>query len=330
MEILNKINDMLVARFGELGPLYAVGLLGVLFVLLTLPVLLKKREDPLDKLKQITHSPRTTKTETPQRRLRQGSKSAQKLDKFATFLEPQNEADYSAARLKLMRAGYRSKSSVRTFHFAQFALGLGFLFFGLLYAVIASATGEISTQQLVLSIVIPGGVGYYLPKYWVERRVGTRQEEIINGFPDSLDMMLVCVEAGQSLDQSIIRVSREIRAGFPALAEEYEIVAHEIKAGKDKIQVLKDMAERCGVNDISSFVTVLVQSATFGTSIAEALRVYAGEMRDKRVMRAEEKANKLPTKLTLGTMLFTVPPLLIILIGPSVYRVANMMTLASQ
>ena len=90
-------------------------------------------------------------------------------------------------------------------------------------------------------------------------------------------MMLVCVEAGQSLDQSIIRVAKEIRAGFPALAEEFEIVAHEMKAGKDRIQVLRDMAERAGVPDVASFVTVLIQSATFGTSIAEALRVYAAK-----------------------------------------------------
>ncbi len=135
-------------------------------------------------------------------------------------------------------------------------------------------------------------------------------------------MMLVCVEAGQSLDQAIIRVSKEIRAGYPALADEFEIVAHEMKAGKDKTNVLRDMSERAGVPDVASFVTVLIQSATFGTSVAEALRVYAAEMRDKRIMRAEEKANTLPTKMTLATMLLTVPPLLIILIGPSVYDIA--------
>ncbi|MEL7027417.1 MAG: type II secretion system F family protein, partial [Pseudomonadota bacterium] len=93
-------------------------------------------------------------------------------------------------------------------------------------------------------------------------------------------------------------------------------------AGKDKVQVLRDMAERTGVNDVQSFVTVLIQSASFGTSIAEALRVFSDEMRDKRVMRAEEKANTLPTKMTLATMMLTVPPLLIILIGPSVYEIA--------
>jgi len=325
MSFIQSINDTLIAQFGQMGPFYAMGMLGVVFIIVTLPILLKRREDPLDRLKQAGAAPRRAKRDnTPERKLRQSSKSAEKLDKFATFLEPQNEEEFSAARLKLMRAGYRAKGSVRTFHFAQFALGMGFLFLGVLYAVFAASTGGISTQGMILSIIIPGGAGYYLPKYWVERRVQKRQEEIINGFPDSLDMMLVCVEAGQSLDQSIVRVAHEIRAGFPALAEEYEIVTYEMKAGKDKVQVLKDMGERCGVNDVSSFVTVLVQSATFGTSIADALRVYASEMRDKRVMRAEEKANKLPTKLTLGTMLFTLPPLLIILIGPSVYRVAQM------
>jgi tight adherence protein C len=118
-------------------------------------------------------------------------------------------------------------------------------------------------------------------------------------------------------------VGKELRAGFPALADEYEIVAWELKAGKERIQVLRDMAERAGVPDVASFVTVLIQSATFGTSIAEALRVYSEEMRDKRVMRAEEKANTLPTKMTLATMMLTVPPLLIILIGPSVYAVGE-------
>ena len=150
-----------------------------------------------------------------------------------------------------------------------------------------------------------------------------RKQAIINAFPDSLDLMLVCVEAGQSLDQSILRVSHELRTGFPELAEEFEIVSQEAKAGKDKTTVLKDMAERCGVPDISSFVTVMVQSAQFGTSISDALRVYASEMRDKRVMRAEEAANKLPTKMTLATMMLTVPPLMAILIGPSIYAIST-------
>jgi tight adherence protein C len=209
------------------------------------------------------------------------------------------------------------------YHFAQFALGISFLILGVIYAIVNSATSDqdLTTQQMLMYILLPGVLGYMGPKYWVNRRVQSRQEEITNGFPDALDMMLVCVEAGQSLDQSILRVSKEIRAGFAALADEFEIVAHELKAGKDRVTVLRDMGERAGVADVSSFVTVLIQSASFGTSISDALRVYAGEMRDKRVMRAEEKANTLPTKMTLATMMLTVPPLLIILIGPSIYEI---------
>jgi tight adherence protein C len=235
-------------------------------------------------------------------------------------------------QLQLRQAGYQSKDAVRYFHFAQLVLGILGLIGGVLYfSLVLSADGtEVTTQKMVMYTVGPGGIGYYIPQYWITRRVEARKEEITSGFPDSLDMMLVYVEAGQSLDQSIVRVARELHASYPALAEEFDIVAYEMKAGKDKETVLNDMGERCGVQDVSSFVTVLVQSTAFGTSIADALRVYAGEMRDKRVMRAEEAANKLPTKMTLATMMLTVPPLLIILVGPSVHGITKMNNMGGQ
>jgi tight adherence protein C len=321
MQYLDAVNTLLIEMLGPLGPLIAVGGLGLLLILITLISMPSARQDPMEKLRQAARGERDAAAPTPGKALRHDDKAGKKLDRFAGFLEPKDEKELSSARLKMMQAGYRAKSSVRAFHAAQFALGMGFLVLGVLYAVISSATGDISTTKLIISVLGPGLVGYYLPKYWIERRRGAREQEITDGFPDALDMMLVCVEAGQSLDQSILRVAREIRAGYPALAEEFEIVSHEMKAGKERVAVLKDMATRCGVTDVNAFVTVLIQSATFGTSIADALRVYAGEMRDKRVMRAEEKANVLPTKLTLGTMLLTVPPLMIILIGPSVYGI---------
>ncbi len=321
--LLANTNEFLTGTFGEFGPLILVGVLGMLMILLTLPLLLRKNKDPLDKLRAQARGTAEENDESKAKRLRASGNRKDKLEKYSSFLEPQDEDEYSAVALKLLQAGYRGKNAVRTYHFLQFALGLGLLGLGVVYAIVLSATGEPSTQALILSVLIPGAAGYMLPKYWVTRRQASRQEEITNGFPDSLDMMLVCVEAGQSLDQSILRVSKEIRAGFPALADEFEMVAHEQKAGKDKIQVLRDMSERAGVPDVQSFVTVLIQSASFGTSIAEALRVFSSEMRDKRVMRAEEKANTLPTKMTLATMMLTVPPLLIILIGPSVYEIAQ-------
>ncbi|WP_099826690.1 type II secretion system F family protein [Oceaniglobus indicus] len=317
---MEMIFDMLTDKLGPAGPLYAVGGLGLLLVALTLPVLMKRRADPLDKLAKARRA--ESEKQGKGVSLRNSSKT-DKLEKYSNFLEPQNDEEYSSVRLKLMQAGYRSKTAVRTFHFAQFALGILLLVIGVLYAILSSATGEPTTQSLILSILIPGAIGYMAPKYWVTKRQQQRREEITNGFPDSLDMMLVCVEAGQSLDQAIVRVSKEIRSGYPALADEFEIVSHEIKAGKDKVSVLRDMAERAGVTDVASFVTVLIQSATFGTSVAEALRVFSAEMRDKRVMRAEEKANTLPTKMTLATMMLTVPPLLIILLGPSIYNIVE-------
>jgi len=315
---METLNEMIVAQMGPLGPLMLVGGLGVAMVLLTLPFLMKRRADPMDKLAQLRKAAKSGTGPS----LRSGNRN-DKLEKYSNFLEPQNEEEYSAIRLKLMQAGYRSKDAVRTFHFAQFALGIGLLVLGVMYAILTSQTGTPTTKALILSVLIPGCVGYMAPKYWVTKRQQQRREEITNGFPDSLDMMLVCVEAGQSLDQSIIRVARELRAGFPALADEYEIVSNEVKAGKDKVMVLREMSERAGVTDVASFVTVLIQSATFGTSVAEALRVFSAEMRDKRVMRAEEKANTLPTKMTLATMMLTVPPLLIILLGPSIYQIVE-------
>ena len=327
--LYQQATTMVTEQFGELGPLLVVGVLGMFLILLTLPILLKKQRDPLDKLREAAQASARGGDEDTKRLRRGRGKNANKLDKYSSFLEPQDEKQYSEVKLKLLQAGYRSKDAVRTYHFLQFALGVSLLILGVIYAIYASATGEPSTQALILSIVIPGGIGYMMPKYWVTKRQQMRQEEITNGFPDSLDMMLVCVEAGQSLDQSIIRVSGEIKAGYPALAEEFEMVANEMKAGKDKTSVLRDMSERAGVADVSSFVTVLIQSASFGTSISEALRVFSAEMRDKRIMRAEEKANKLPTKMTLATMMLTVPPLLIILIGPSIYSIATTLSNAN-
>ena len=323
VDLTSEAWAFLIAAFGPMGPFFAMGAFGALLIALSVPVLLRKKPDPLDKL--ATHGVQRAplpaaaggKPEESVRLRYDGGGS--RLDKFAPMLEPKDQKELGKTRLKLVQAGYRGRSAVSTFHLSRFALGIAALFIGVVSVFVR--TEEPTMPMLLTSVLLPGAIGYFLPSYWVNRRVQQRQQDITNGFPDSLDLMLVCVEAGQSLDQAILRVAREIKPGYPTLAEEFEIVANEMRAGKDRVTVLRDMAERCGVNDVASFVTVLVQSATFGTSISDALRVYASEMRDKRVMRAEEKANVLPTKLTIGTMLFTVPPLLIILVGPSMYDI---------
>ena len=323
---MQALMETMTDALGPFGPLIAVGVLGFVLILIAVQILVRESKDPLEKIKRASRS--GVDTESEKKRLRSGKRN-DKLDKYANFLEPKDEKSLSQIRLTLMQAGYRDRDAIRYYHFAQFAFGIGFLILGVLYFVVFVAGNEgTTTQQTILYILGPGAAGYLFPKYWVTKRLQQRQQEITDGFPDSLDMMLTCVEAGQSLDQSIIRVANEIRVSYPALADEYEIVAHQIKAGRDKPSVLNEMAERCGVMDISSFVTVLVQSQSFGTSVADALRVYAAEMRDKRVMRAEEKANKLPTKMTLATMMLTVPPLLIILVGPSVLGIMELFSMS--
>jgi len=320
--MLTALHDMITAQMGPMGPLLVTGGLGLALVFVTLPFMVRKKAEPFDKLKATNRAvDRSADRASREAELRRSSDRNDKLNKFAHFLEPQDKEQMSAARLKMLRAGYRSKNSVRMFHAMQFLLGIGLLVAGMAYTFFVSRVQTLDLQAMAMSTLLPAAAGYYLPTYWVQRRLQTRQQNITEGFPDALDMMLVCVEAGQSLDQSISRVAKEIAPAYPDLAEEFEIVSQEVRAGKERVTVLRDMSERVGLADITSFVTTMIQSATFGTSISEALRVYSAEMRDKRVMRAEEKANTLPTKLTLGTMFFTVPPLMVILIGPSIHGV---------
>lgn len=318
---MGTVMDSLTTVLGPMGPLLVLIFVALVLIIIAIAMLLQKPKDPFDKLAPTTAAPSADKAPKAGAALRAPT-AKDKLARYASFLEPQNAAEFSAIRLKLTQAGYRSKNAVRVYHFLQFAMGIGGLTLGGIYALVQNSTAMVTTQDLVLMIFIPGGAGYLLPKYWVTRRQQERQKAITNAFPDALDLLLVCVEAGLSLDQSLIRVAQELRSGYPELAEELDIVSLETKAGKDRSVVLRDMAERTGISDIASFVTVMVQSAEFGTSLSEALRVYSAEMRDKRVMRAEEAANKLPTKMTLATMLLTLPPLMMILVGPAIYAIA--------
>ncbi len=304
--------------FGPAGPFYVIAAIGALLVVVAAPFAFRRRPDPVDRLERMNRGGGGDDEAGASETLRLDREKA-RFEALAPYLEPSDEGQLSEVRARLLRAGYRSRSAVRVFYLARAGIALGLVTFMLL--VIGLATEQPDPARLVVVSGLAGIFGYLAPSWWVARRRQQRQREMQDGFPDSLDLMLVCVEAGQSLDQAIIRVAHEIRDAHGALSEEFQIISAEMRAGKDRALVLRDFAERSGVSDISAFVTVLVQSIAYGTSISTALRVYAGEMRDKRIMRAEEKANTLPTKLTLGTMFFTVPPLMLILIGPSLIEI---------
>ncbi|MEY4697591.1 MAG: hypothetical protein RIT14_2019, partial [Pseudomonadota bacterium] len=293
--LFTQIDAVLAAHFGPLGLPLAAGGLGVMIFVSALPIVLLKKRDPFDRLRgDPADRPGRDGTARHLGALRARLGKGSRLDRFAPFLEPQDQRQMSQARLRMLRAGYRSRHAVRLFHAAQFLLGMGMLLAGTAYAAVIPG-GLDTLQSIAKHVLLPAAAGYWLPQYWVTRRIALRQEAIIAGFPDALDMLLVCVEAGQSLDQSMARVARELGATCPPLAQEFGIVSQEVRAGKDRVSVLRDMSERLGLADITSFTTTIIQSATFGTSIGDALRVYSAEMRDKRVMRAEEKANALPT-----------------------------------
>ena len=238
---------------------------------------------------------------------------------YKKYLTPGSEKKLNTVRNLLLRAGYRGISAVRIFYAARIALGGAAFLISVI--VIMPVMGEMPAYLTVLTMLLMVLMGFFLPWFWVERTCQYRKMQIQDSFADVLDLLLVCIEAGHGFDQALNRIVRELETSDLALTDELLVITRELRAGKERHQVLGDFAERTGVDDIKSFITVIKQADKFGVSIAQALRVYSHEMRDKRYTRAEEKANMLPMKLALGAILFTVPPAIIIMVGPSIIMV---------
>lgn len=299
-----------------------VGVVGIMIILLgAVYWFIQERNDPLRKLATANAASVEAEGSKRVKSMKPTKSRAAFLENYSKMLEPQARDEMEEARLEMIRAGFYDEDAVRIFNFAKLAGGLGGLALGfVLYNFLVSAE-ETSMQQMLFMIGAPAMIGYFLPKMHVNSQRKKRVDQIAMGFPDALDMLLVCVEAGQTMDQAIPRVGKEMRSSYEFLADELETVAYQIKAGKERATVLRDFADRCDNDDIKAFVNTLITAQAYGTSISDALRVYTLEMRDKRVMRAEEKANKIPTKMTLCTMAFTLPPLLIVLVGPAIVTI---------
>lgn len=237
------------------------------------------------------------------------------LSRFEEFVTPTKESDLAIIRKRLVRAGYRLPSAVRVFYAAKAALSLALTIVAAILLAIFGAT--LPFPAMVAAVIVPALLGFLLPSFWIERQTQRRREAAELGFPDVLDMLLVCVEAGNSLDQACRRVAKEIADVQVVLAEEFGIINDELRAGKQRSEVFSDFADRLNVPDLRAFATILKHSEEFGVSIGDTLRVYASEMRYKRVMRAEEKANLMPVKIAMGSILFTVPPTMLVMAAPS-------------
>jgi tight adherence protein C len=246
------------------------------------------------------------------------------------LVAPSDERERLAVRLRLVQAGFRGAHAVRNYYLIRTGLGLllplplligtfGFALNAGSFTVDLPFVGISASSTLVLLALLVC-LGFYLPPLCLRRRIRHRQRAIREGFPHALDLMQVAVQAGLGFDAALAKVGEELQTAHPALAEEFRTVVLELRAGKPRDRVLQDLARRTGVEEINSFQTVMNQSIRYGTSISDALEVYSKEMRHKRIMRAEELASQMPVKMSLVMVMFLLPTLFLIFMGPVAIR----------
>jgi tight adherence protein C len=228
-----------------------------------------------------------------------------------------------ALRGRLIAAGYTGPGAPRAYTLLRLTLviGLPVLLLGWIWL-----TGSRPSMFKLYFYAITAAVfGLYGPSLFIRAKADRRQREIINGFPDALDLMLVCVEAGLGLEAAFARVGEEMTVSHPLLAEQLGAVVLELRAGRSREDALRRMADRAGTDEIRAFATLLIQSTKLGSSIAQTLRIYASEMREKRRMRAEEKAHRLPVLLSIPLVVCMLPVMIGVLMLPAIIRVVRVM-----
>lgn len=240
---------------------------------------------------------------------------------MAKLSAPKEGWEASSLRVRFMQAGLRDASWPVVFFAAKTVLALLLPGLYMAYQGITSVAFTLNTHVLILLLL--ASIGYYLPNMVLSSAMRRRQRELMDALPDALDLMTVCVEAGLGLDAAMGRAASEIGLRSQALADELNLVALELRMGVKREHALRNLALRSGVDDISSFVAMLVQSDRFGTNVADALRVQAETMRTHRRLRAEEAAAKIPLKMLFPLIFFIFPSLMLVLMGPamiSIYR----------
>lgn len=242
------------------------------------------------------------------------------LGSLASVLVPNAGAERGRIERQLYRAGLRSDGAAATFFACKAGVALGM---PVAWLMAARAIPAMSSYTVWLLAGVALFIGLVAPNRWLQRRVERRQRALRNGFPDALDLLVICVEAGLGLAAAIERVGDELRFSHPELAEELMLVNVEMRAGVEREAALRNLAQRTGLDDIRGLVGLLVQTVRFGTSVADTLRVFSEEFRDKRTQRAEEQAAKLGTKLIIPLILCEFPAFFVVAIGPAVLRLID-------
>jgi tight adherence protein C len=228
-------------------------------------------------------------------------------------LAPPSAAEARKVQKELMHAGFRSANGPVIYRGLQL---VSLAFFPAAVAFGCAIFGRPLSSALIY-IIIAVGVGGYLPRFVLKRMIKRRQLLLRWGLADALDLMVVSVEAGLGLNAALVRVGEELRSVHPDMSDEFEITNLEIRVGRERDEALRNLSERCGIDDLKSLVAMLIQADRFGTSIARAVRVYADSLRTKRRQRAEQAAQKAAVKLLMPLALFLFPTLFIVILGPA-------------
>ena len=291
----------------------SITFLATVLVLLAVVYAFSSGAQPIaERLTRLWHP----RTEEPEARFRQKQKErVQRVLTDVGKLLPASSKTLSHTHRLMVRAGYRRPEAVRAMQGTKILLPLVLL--GLVYF-----TGFYK-QSPVLILAAASLVGFLLPEIWLTWRVRRRQHRMRLALPDALDLLVVCVEAGLGLDQAILRVAQELRIAHPDLCEELQLVNLEMRVGKTRIEALRELGLRTGVDDIKSLVAMLIQTDRFGTSLAQSLRVHSDSMRTKRRQRAEEMAAKTTVKMVPPLVFFIFPALFVVILGPGLISVVR-------
>ncbi len=224
---------------------------------------------------------------------------------------PKSPKEMGRLRRRLAAAGYTQPAAAVIYSLAE--VGLPIVLLAVPLMVLPLKVG-------LLVGLMAAAIGFFLPGLVVERKIRSRQTQVSNGLPDALDILIVCIEAGNAIDQAILKAAEELQISHPVLAHELQLINIETRAGKPRIEAFKNFAARTRVDDVRSLVAMLVQTDRFGTSVAQALKTYADVLRTKRRQRAEEKAAKLGVKLVFPLVFFLFPALYVVTLGPAVVQ----------
>lgn len=243
---------------------------------------------------------------------------ARLAEPLAKLSVPTEGWEGSPIRLRFINAGWRAASTPGMFYAGKTALTIGLPL--AVYALLRHDTDR-AMSVTFLYLIAAAAAGYYVPDIILKRKISLRQREIFESFPDALDLMTVCVEAGLAMDAALARVGAEIGLKSPVLAEELQLVTLELRAGSAKEKALRNLALRTGVEDVDNLAKMLIQADRFGTSVGTALRVQSEQLRTRRRQLIEENAGKIATKLLFPLIFCIFPALLVVLLGPAVLQI---------